>query len=81
MMPEAVTHFVQALVVDDELREWFESLAEFPEADRATEFLQMATRIRESGEHEEIAHATALLATPGVYESVREAMLELLEEE
>lgn len=77
-IPEALVRLVQALVDDEGLREWFESLAMFSPRERMAEFNAVATRMRASGEHAELAHAVALLGAPGMYESVRAAVGELM---
>jgi hypothetical protein len=78
-IPDALVRFVQALVADEELRLWFESLADVSIRERAAEFQATAARMRAgSDDYEELAHATALLAAPGVYEAVLKAMRELL---
>ena len=76
-IPESLVRFVQALVEDEGLHEWFESLAIFSPRERAAEFNAVATRMRAGGEHADLAHATALLGAPGMYEAVRAAVAEL----
>ena len=78
-IPEPLVSFVQALVDDESLRDWFESLADVSGRERAIEFTGVATRMRESGEHPELAHAVALLAAPGMFEAVLATLRELLE--
>jgi hypothetical protein len=78
--PETLVRFIQALAEDEDLQLWFESLADVSERERAGEFRQMAARMEASGEHAELAHTIGLLAAPGIYEAVRTALAELLDE-
>ena len=76
-LPESLVQVVRALVTDEDLALWFESLAEVPLAARAAEFRQMTQRMRASGADPELTCATSLLAAPGTYEEVLAAFHEL----
>ncbi len=68
---------MQALVEDEDLRLWFDSLADVSPRERAAELWAVAGRIRSKSDHPELAHATQLIAAPGMYEAVRRAVEEL----
>ncbi len=73
-VPDALVRFAQALADDADLRLWFDSLAEHPHRVRAAEFRAIAARMKNQGYPEDLAHATSLLAAPGLYEAVQEAV-------
>ena len=76
-LPDALVSVVQALSNDDSLAVWFESLAEVPLAARLSELRSTAARIGDAGPFADLAHAVNLIAAPGVYEAVLDAMREL----
>jgi hypothetical protein len=73
-LPESLVRFAQVLAEDESLRIWFESLGEVSPRVRAAEFKHMAVRMQQNPAAAELAHATALLAAPGMYEALREAV-------
>jgi hypothetical protein len=76
-LPDTLVRFAQVLVEDEDLRLWFDNLAEVSPRTRAAEFKNMALRMQNHDYPEELAHATALLAAPGMYEALKEAVDEL----
>jgi hypothetical protein len=76
-LPDAVVQVVQALIADEDLAIWFESLAEAALPARATEFRQMAARMTAARADPELTQAIGLLAAPGAYEGVLAAFREL----
>ena len=77
-LPEALVRFVQVLVEDEDLREWFESFDAADEASRAAAFRALAGRMHAAGEHPELIEATALLASPQVFAGAQAALREAL---
>jgi hypothetical protein len=77
-LPDTLVRFAQVLVEDDDLRLWFDRLADVPPGVRAAEFKSMAARMQEADYPAELTHATALLAAPGMYEALKEAVDGLL---
>ncbi len=75
---DELTKFIAVLVEDEDLRLWFESFAEAPQAQRVAEFLGIAGRMRAAGEDAELVRATSLLAEPEVYEGVSRGLREAL---
>lgn len=76
-LPASLLRFAQVLVEDEDSRLWFDNLAEVSPRTRAAEFKHMALRMQNGGYPGELAHATALLAAPGIYEALKEAVDEL----
>ena len=79
-VPEELVTFVQVLADDADLRAWFESFTETPEAQRAAEFRRLAARMHAGGESPELIRATALLAERGVFQAAQTALQEALEQ-
>jgi hypothetical protein len=76
-LPESLVSVVQALANDAELALWFESLADVPFAARSSELRNTAARIGDAGPFADLAYAMSLIAAPGVYEAVLNALHEL----
>ena len=76
-LPDALVSVVQALANDAELALWFENLADVPAPARSTELRNTAARIGEAGPFADLAHAMSLIAAPGVYDVVLDALREL----
>jgi hypothetical protein len=76
-LPEALVQVVRALVADEQLAIWFESLADAPIAVRAAEFRNMARRMQAAQSDVELTQAISLLAAPGAYEGVLAAFHEV----
>jgi hypothetical protein len=76
-LPDALVQVVRALLADEDLAIWFESLGDVSLAQRAAEFRQMSARMQAAGSDTELAQAVGLLAVPGAYEGVLAAFHEL----
>ena len=76
-LPDALVRITQALLVDEDLALWFETVMEAKPKAREIEFRQMAARMRNSGADRDLTHAVGLLAIPGISESVLAAFHEL----
>jgi hypothetical protein len=76
-LPDSLVRVVQALVDDDDLALWFESLEDMTVSARFAEIRATVARMRQIEGVEEIAHATSLLGAPQVYESVLGTVREL----
>ena len=76
-LPDSLVRIVQAFVEDDDLALWFESLEDMSVASRFAEIRATVARMRRTEGTEEVAHATSLLGTPQVYESVLGTVREL----
>jgi hypothetical protein len=76
-LPDALVAIVQALVADEDLALWFESLGDASAAARSVEFREMCARMQAGGSDPELSLAVGLLATPGAYEGVLAAFHEL----
>ncbi|MDB6154858.1 MAG: hypothetical protein JWL90_3311 [Chthoniobacteraceae bacterium] len=68
--------FVEALAEDEDLRAWFESLAELGPHQRGEAFRKIALQMRAAGEHPELIQATELLAEETIYQGVRRTLAE-----
>lgn len=69
--------FVQVLAEDADLRAWFESFRETPDAVREREFRALATKMHAAGEAPQMIVATALLAKREVFLAAQIALGEL----
>ena len=78
-IPDELVTFVQVLAEDADLRAWFESFRDTPDAERAAEFRALAAKMHAAGEAPELITATALLAKTEVYRAAEAALGELLE--
>ena len=78
-IPDELVTFVQVLAEDEDLRAWFESFAETPEARRAAEFRALAARMHAGREAPELIRATALLADSRIFRAAKSALREALE--
>ena len=78
-VPEELVTFVQVLADDEDLRAWFESFHETPDAAREAEFRALAAKMHAAGEAPELIAATALLAKAEVFQATRIALRELME--
>ena len=76
-VPDVLVTFVQVLAEDDDLRAWFESFRETPDAVREAEFLAIAAKMQAAGEAPELIVATALLAKAEVYRAAEAALREV----
>ena len=78
-IPDELVTFVQVLAEDEDLRAWFESFRDTPDAVREVEFCTLAAKMQAAGEAPELIAATALLARAEVYRAAEAALRELLE--
>ena len=78
-VPDELVTFVQVLAEDDDLRAWFESFHDTPDARREAEFRGLAARMHAAGEARKLVAATALLANPAIYRAAQAALREALE--
>lgn len=76
-LPESLTRITQALLADEDLALWFESVMEAQPTIQTAEFRQMATRMHDAGEDSDLTHAIGLLTIPDVREGVLAAFREL----
>jgi hypothetical protein len=72
-----LANFVEALVEDEDLRAWFESLEELGPQQRHGAFSQIAAQMRAAGEHPDLIRATELLAEESIYQGVRKTLSEV----
>jgi len=79
-IPEGMVRLTHALVETPSLREWFYRLESLSLALRNAAFSQMAGEMRSEGEGAELTSAVALLARPGMYETVLAATRERVKE-
>lgn len=79
-LPDALVRITQALVEDEGLALWFETVMEADLRVREAEFRQMAKRMRAANADSELTHAVGLLAVPGVSDGVLAAFKELRRE-
>ena len=73
-IPDELVTFVQVLADDADLRAWFESFHDTPDAAREAEFRALAAKMRAAGEAPELIAATALLAKAEVYRAAEVAL-------
>ena len=78
-IPDELVTFVQVLAEDDDLRAWFESFQDTPDAMREGEFRGLAARMQVAGETPELIQATALLAKPEIYRAAQAALRQAME--
>lgn len=79
-LPEALVRITQALVADEDLALWFETVMEADPHVREAEFRQMAKRMKAADADADLTHAVGLLAVPGVSDGVLAAFRELRDE-
>ncbi|HKP03486.1 MAG TPA: hypothetical protein VJU77_09020 [Chthoniobacterales bacterium] len=79
-VPEAVVSLTQVLIESPGLRTWFCSLERLSDSARSAAFTHMAGQMRAAGEDADLTAAIALLAHPGMYDTVLAAVRERAKE-